>query len=95
MLLGPATVEAVPEWPVMETPTFVAKSKDMLVVRCINPDVLGGGTSPAAVVTRRHAFHLLTLCGGYTCHEIAEVCEVDPVTVSGGIRAFRRRKEER
>jgi hypothetical protein len=27
----------------MDTPTFVAKSKDILIVRCINPDVLGGG----------------------------------------------------
>jgi len=43
ILLGPATVEAVPVWPVMDTPTFIAKSKDMLVVKCVNPDVLGGG----------------------------------------------------
>jgi hypothetical protein len=27
----------------MDTPTFVAKAKDTLIVRCINPDVLGGG----------------------------------------------------
>ena len=43
MLLGPATALAIPVWPVMDTPTFVEKSKDMLVVKCINPDVLGGG----------------------------------------------------
>ena len=43
MLLGSAMVEAVPVWPVMDTPTFVAKSKDLLVVKCVNPDVLGGG----------------------------------------------------
>jgi hypothetical protein len=27
----------------MDTPTFVAKSTDIVIVRCINPDVLGGG----------------------------------------------------
>jgi hypothetical protein len=43
VLLGPTAVEAVPVWPVMDTPTFVAKSKDMLIVKCVNPDVLGGG----------------------------------------------------
>jgi hypothetical protein len=26
----------------MDTPSFVAKSKDILLVKCINPDVLGG-----------------------------------------------------
>jgi hypothetical protein len=42
-LLALATAFAVPVWPVMDTPTFVAKSKDILLVKCINPDVLGGG----------------------------------------------------
>jgi hypothetical protein len=27
----------------MDTPTFVAKSKDILLVKSLNPDVLGGG----------------------------------------------------
>jgi hypothetical protein len=26
----------------MDTATFVAKSTDILIVRCLNPDVLGG-----------------------------------------------------
>jgi hypothetical protein len=42
-LIAPAMAWAVPVWPAMDTPTFVAKSKDILVVKCINPDVLGGG----------------------------------------------------
>src|SRR5262245_63181681 len=41
--LNPAMVRAVPIWPPMDTPTFVDKSKDILVVKCLNPDVLGGG----------------------------------------------------
>jgi len=43
ILLVPTMAWAVPVWPPMDTPTFVAKSKDVLIVRCINPDVLGGG----------------------------------------------------
>ena len=42
-LLSPTMSRAVPVWPPMDTPTFVAKSTDLLVVRCINPDVLAGG----------------------------------------------------
>lgn len=42
-LVSPAMVQAVPIWPPMDTTTFVAKSKDILIVRCLNPDVLGGG----------------------------------------------------
>jgi hypothetical protein len=34
---------AVPVLPPMDTPTFVAKSTDLLIVRCRNPDVRGGG----------------------------------------------------
>ena len=43
LLLVPGVAWAVPVLPPMDTPTFVAKAKDTLVVRCINPDVLGGG----------------------------------------------------
>jgi hypothetical protein len=42
ILLVPTFAWAVPLWPAMDTPTFVTKSKDILVVKCINPDVLGG-----------------------------------------------------
>jgi hypothetical protein len=42
-LLAPTIACAVPVFPPMDTPTFVAKSTDILIVRCINPDVLGGG----------------------------------------------------
>jgi hypothetical protein len=43
--LVPSMAWAVPIWPPMDTPTFVEKSKDILVVRCIKPDVLGGAKS--------------------------------------------------
>jgi hypothetical protein len=43
VLLAPAVVCAIPVFPPMDTPTFVAKSTDLLVVRCLNPDVKGGG----------------------------------------------------
>jgi hypothetical protein len=33
---------AVPVLPPMDTPTFVVKATDILIVRCTNPDVLGG-----------------------------------------------------
>src|SRR5262249_7362675 len=42
ILLSPTMARAVPVFPPMDTPTFVAKSKDILLVKCINPDVLGG-----------------------------------------------------
>jgi hypothetical protein len=42
-LLAATIAWAVPIWPPMDTPTFVAKSTDILIVRCIDPDVLGGG----------------------------------------------------
>ena len=42
VLLAPAVVCAIPVFPPMDTPTFVAKSTDLLVVRCLNPDVKGG-----------------------------------------------------
>jgi hypothetical protein len=42
-LIAPAMAWAVPLWPPMDTPTFVVKSNDILIVRCINADVLGGG----------------------------------------------------
>lgn len=41
-LFAPVIASAVPVFPAMDTPTFVAKSTDILVARCINPDVLGG-----------------------------------------------------
>src|SRR5258705_8996407 len=43
ILLVPAMAWTIPVWPPMDTPTFVAKSNDILIVRCINADVLGGG----------------------------------------------------
>jgi hypothetical protein len=42
ILLVPTTAWAVPLWPPLDTPTFVAKSSDILIARCTNPDVLGG-----------------------------------------------------
>jgi hypothetical protein len=42
ILLAPMVACAVPVLPPMDTPTFVAKSTDLLVVRCLNPDVKGG-----------------------------------------------------
>ena len=42
LLLVSTLAWAVPLWPPMDTPTFVAKSTDIVIVRCINPDVLGG-----------------------------------------------------
>ena len=42
ILLAPMIACAVPVFPPMDTPTFVAKSTDILIVRCLNPDVLGG-----------------------------------------------------
>jgi hypothetical protein len=43
IFLTPTIICAVPVFPPMDTPTFVAKSIDILIVRSINPDVLGGG----------------------------------------------------
>ena len=43
IFLVPTMAWAIPVWPPMDTPTFVAKSHDILVVRCLYPDVLGGG----------------------------------------------------
>ncbi|HEV3145558.1 MAG TPA: hypothetical protein VGZ47_16815 [Gemmataceae bacterium] len=43
VLLIPTITLAVPVFPPMDTPTFVAKTTDIVIVRCINPDVIGGG----------------------------------------------------
>ena len=43
IFIVPTIAGAVPVLPPMDTATFVAKSTDILIVRCINPDVLGGG----------------------------------------------------
>jgi len=43
IVLAPMIACAVPVFPPMDTPTFVAKSTDILIVRCLNRDVLGGG----------------------------------------------------
>ena len=43
IFLVPTMAGAVPLWPPMDTPTFVAKTTDILIARCLNPDVLGGG----------------------------------------------------
>src|SRR3979490_2484887 len=42
ILLVPIIAWAVPVFPPMDTPTFVAKTTDILIVGCINADVLGG-----------------------------------------------------
>lgn len=42
LLAAAAPAIAVPVFPVMDTATFVAKSTDLLVVVCLNPDVEGG-----------------------------------------------------
>src|SRR5215831_2248678 len=42
VVLAPMIACAIPVFPPMDTPTFVAKSTDLLVVRCLNPDVKGG-----------------------------------------------------
>jgi hypothetical protein len=41
ILLAPMIVWAVPVLPPMDTPTFVVKATDILIVRCTNPDVMG------------------------------------------------------
>jgi hypothetical protein len=43
ILLIPIIGWAVPLFPPMDTQTFVNKASDIVIVRCINPDVLGGG----------------------------------------------------
>ena len=40
-LVASAAATASPVWPVMDTSTFIAKSTELLVVRCLNPDVQG------------------------------------------------------
>src|SRR4051794_22060168 len=42
VLLIPTMALAIPVMPTMDTPTFVVKATDLLVVRCLNPDVNGG-----------------------------------------------------
>ncbi len=41
--LVPMVACAVPLFPSMDTPTFAAKATDILIVQCLNPDVIGGG----------------------------------------------------
>lgn len=41
--LVPAIAWAIPVWPPLRTPDFVAKSKDILVAKCLDPNVLEGG----------------------------------------------------
>jgi hypothetical protein len=43
VILLPMMASAVPLVPPMDTPTFVAKATDILVARCLSPDVKGGG----------------------------------------------------
>lgn len=43
LVLAPAVAGAIPVLPPMDTPTFVVKATDLLVVRCLNPDDKGGG----------------------------------------------------
>jgi hypothetical protein len=43
VVLAPSVACSVPVFPPMDTPTFVARSTDILIVRCVDPDVLGGG----------------------------------------------------
>jgi hypothetical protein len=42
-VLVPTMAWAIPLLPPMDTPTFVVKSTDLLVARCVNPDIKGGG----------------------------------------------------
>lgn len=42
VLTASASASAVPLIPVMDTEKFVVKTTDILVVRCVNPDVKGG-----------------------------------------------------
>lgn len=41
VVLVPTMAWAIPLVPPMDTPTFVVKATDLLVVRCLNPDVNG------------------------------------------------------
>jgi len=41
-ILVPTMAWAIPLLPPMDTPTFVVKATDLLVARCLNPDVKGG-----------------------------------------------------
>jgi hypothetical protein len=41
IFLVPTMAWAIPVWPTMDTATYVAKSSDILIVRCINPNVRG------------------------------------------------------
>ena len=42
-LFVPTIAGAVPLFPPMDTQTFVNKASDIVIVRCTNPDVRGGG----------------------------------------------------
>jgi len=42
LVLVPTTAWAIPVVPTMDTPTFVVKATDLLVVQCLNSDVKGG-----------------------------------------------------
>ena len=42
VVLVPTLAWAIPLVPPMDTPTFVVKATDLLVVRCLNPEVNGG-----------------------------------------------------
>ena len=42
VLTASASASAVPLFPVMDTEQFVVKATDILLVRCVNPDVNGG-----------------------------------------------------
>jgi hypothetical protein len=42
-VLVPTMAWAIPVVPTMDTPTFVVKATDLLVVECLNRDVKGGG----------------------------------------------------
>jgi hypothetical protein len=43
IVIVPTIACAIPVLPPMDTATFVAKSTDILIVRCLNPDVVDGG----------------------------------------------------
>ncbi len=42
VLVAPGPASAVPLVPVMDSEAFFVKATDILVVRCVNPDVMGG-----------------------------------------------------
>ena len=64
VLLATATGSAVPLWPVMDTPTYVEKAKDLLVVKCLDPHVPIGTRGGVDGLTLVEAEVLAVVKGG-------------------------------